>query len=1153
MSSDIAKQLPPSEAIYDVDHYTDEELYQLLDINHPTDKELEARIHQMLSKYGDQIGIDVEAEPLYDFFLRIYHRFFELPDEEEETTQIHAIEGFVSDTQPTTKPKPNPDISFNAGQADITTKAAVQPQLGYTKTVDYPSGSLNPLLTETIRRVISIDSQYRDQSVYPFSTDFTFNLSDVLQDVVSLKLYSVQIPYNWQTINQSFGGNFFILRANTPGLNNGFNDYVVDISSGNYDANSLVKNINTSFDNLKLANTDVSFGTTKIDYNPIQANATFTFDIKNNFDETYYYLYFPYLTLPTTVGTPIINSLPELFGYTKDTYIPCSIESLRYGNSIATCNVYAANVGTNYKNNTFTLYNYLGPDPYVDGSSTLLDTIEITLSIAGEQLPIETVIADINVQLQNALKLRKGVLEEIDTSYIEYGTKKYRMTLCQNRKKASNRVNSKMVAVFPPNDASNSQSLWVGPTSNFKFPLPLMEVNDVVSELSSQTTNYVIQTPLPKWLYYCTNPLYATGIDNTRINDASFTVAASPTSGYSLTQYFGAIQTGMNTLSPYFQSTLSNTTNANNYIDVSINIRNVVPFQYISPVTGLDLLNNFALDISGSVLATICHLDRTIDPDTTAVVINPILINPTYSSTFTYAASYQVTETNNKCYIVTYVGSNLIPTRTSVSIAPGTYNSTGEFFSAINTAFRQTDLSNNLNMSSSSISGQVNTATSKVTCTLYLNITAVLTNADYHVNLYDPSHNTWKTNLGLAQVTTLDASNGTAIGATGIITGDKAVTDNDIILDSSNYYFYVKPISPTYPTYPTNPAVYDISGGVYIGTTGPDPYANDILIDLSNAGGLRIGQKYTKTQIVDTINAIFAASPVTQGSKVDITTQAPYTLLRMNINKTYTTQDYQFVLYDRASFTHCNFGYPSSVQNATYDTTLGWLLGFRSNTSYDLTPESMKTGSLGNTIYLDTRNAYTYDSSTNIVHITGDTSINNNLYNYFMIILDDYTQNHLNDGLVTVTSTDNDVPLPSYASRMNYKCDPVTGKYSIADGTSSTPGSNRLTSKQTYAANQILAAKQNKISQSSNGPFVRDIFGLIPVKTSGLAYGQSYVEFGGTLQIQERLYFGPVNIRRMSVKLLNDKGGVLDLNGVNWSFSLIAEQLYNPNAGKPTA
>jgi hypothetical protein len=49
------------------------------------------------------------------------------------------------------------------------------------------------------------------------------------------------------------------------------------------------------------------------------------------------------------------------------------------------------------------------------------------------------------------------------------------------------------------------------------------------------------------------------------------------------------------------------------------------------------------------------------------------------------------------------------------------------------------------------------------------------------------------------------------------------------------------------------------------------------------------------------------------------------------------------------------------------------------------------------------------------------------------------------------------------------------------------------------------------------------------------------------LQNQERTNFGPVNIRRMTIQLSNDKGFALDLNGANWSFSLIAEQLYNPS------
>jgi hypothetical protein len=90
-------------------------------------------------------------------------------------------------------------------------------------------------------------------------------------------------------------------------------------------------------------------------------------------------------------------------------------------------------------------------------------------------------------------------------------------------------------------------------------------------------------------------------------------------------------------------------------------------------------------------------------------------------------------------------------------------------------------------------------------------------------------------------------------------------------------------------------------------------------------------------------------------------------------------------------------------------------------------------------------------------------------------------------------------------------------------------------------------SKKVKEKSYSKGPFVKDIFGIIPIKTAGLASGSTYVEFGGTLQNQERLYFGPVNIHRMTIRLLNDRGDLVDLNNSNWSFSLVCEQLYRSN------
>jgi hypothetical protein len=191
-------------------------------------------------------------------------------------------------------------------------------------------------------------------------------------------------------------------------------------------------------------------------------------------------------------------------------------------------------------------------------------------------------------------------------------------------------------------------------------------------------------------------------------------------------------------------------------------------------------------------------------------------------------------------------------------------------------------------------------------------------------------------------------------------------------------------------------------------------------------------------------------------------------------------------------------------------------------------------------------NDYSYNTVTNIAKITGDTSVNVNLYNYLLIVLDDYTQNHLNDGLVTTIINDLDISLPSYTSLSNYKYDASYG--CLLSNTSRNPTfNNQLTSNQIYAANQLLNNKNTKFLQNntSKGLYTQDIFGMVPLKLSGLQNGQSFIEYSGSLQLQERIYFGPVNIKRMTVQLITDKGTVLDLNGQNWSFSLVAEQLYN--------
>jgi len=274
--------------------------------------------------------------------------------------------------------------------------------------------------------------------------------------------------------------------------------------------------------------------------------------------------------------------------------------------------------------------------------------------------------------------------------------------------------------------------------------------------------------------------------------------------------------------------------------------------------------------------------------------------------------------------------------------------------------------------------------------------------------------------------------------------------------------------------------------------------------------------------------------------------------IRTNINHYYTTHDYRIVFYDVNDFNKCTNA-SSSYRNASADTTLGYILGFKDLTEYDMEPSentriqdgvqyyvNPDTQRLTNSVYTTTQTTVYRDKVT----LRGGSVVNTSLYNYFMIILDDFNQNHLNDGLVTVAPNDNSVTLPHYATRKNYRgcTDPITNtqESSINNNPSATAG---LTQNQIYSIEQIIEAQNQTRSRMSNGPYVKDMFALLPVKASS-APGSMYVEFGGTLQQQERVYFGPVNIRRIAIKLCNDKGDVVDLNGNNWSFQLVCEQLY---------
>jgi hypothetical protein len=264
-----------------------------------------------------------------------------------------------------------------------------------------------------------------------------------------------------------------------------------------------------------------------------------------------------------------------------------------------------------------------------------------------------------------------------------------------------------------------------------------------------------------------------------------------------------------------------------------------------------------------------------------------------------------------------------------------------------------------------------------------------------------------------------------------------------------------------------------------------------------------------------------------------------------------TTQT-QIIFFDFTGILQCDVNCYSK-SNHYFNNTLGWLMGYRlPYLNVDLS---------GNTAGA-------------ILDLTGT--------KYLILVIDDYNQNHVNNSLVSISQFSNTLKMPTYYSPdLPYTCITpaqqvnnltelvngvvvqsifdnqtpnaqngllIAGKYQ-EDYTSTQvvlPSAPRtLTNAQLYTINSINNNNNNLTNYLAKAPTSSDILALIPVKTSvGVPTGTLLVEFSGSLQDSERTYFGPVNIERMAVKLLDDKGNVLNLNGNDWCVSLIVECLY---------
>ena len=1257
------------EDLYNIEKYSEDELFQMLDLNNPTDRELEAKLIYTIEKYDES---NVEgASKIKMFFEDAYRYFFENDDnKEEKKTETPIIEGMES--------KENEEIKEKPFDKDKQKDSA----LVQTTSLEYTGSKLNPLLKETQKRVLQLDSQFRNYGNYPSSTDYIINLSEVLNNVVSLRLHSVSIPYTWYNVSNVYNANFFQLLGNVDGIQ-GVYDLKFEIPSGSYDTNGLITALNESIQRVKEENTDIDFGTTAITHNNITSKITFTIDIQQIYNETNFYLYFGEITnafdsrvrkdtIPGFLGFANMV-IPRFFSKNAVETPPVvsvsnaySLESI-YSNfqsslaitgkvSIAGGTIENHNFDPNATfylvinddennvvgNNYFTVYNYEGPGLY-DASSVILNEIRVEFGDVSGIYTRDTLLSLINRSLltNNFFAEGFGYLHQFDISFNSglnsnneetiTTLQRFQMMVLLNRETTVKKEDSKVAVVFPDEDAvltglpsgiqrsSWTGPLWTGQTSCFLFDddVGFTSPNLLKSEITPIQTKYVIESK-PTLKLRCTKEGFD-NVHNNRKMAVGTSLATGNTEGYILNDYIGVFNNQESYLNSEINIKLNTIRNENDYINNNEGNTAFLTKGYVNAKAFYDIgikrsriqfdiltyfdQYDYELDLTECFIrffddnGDFYNATETEDEVTSVKIDLNEGANTTLQGSFdgtssvalfsNYSAAFPFTVSgeNNKIKVIpkSSVGglANVRSAQSDtdnayiITFPVGTYRTADDLQTMVNDTFAKiqgiTDTAGTklygLNMSQTRF--VINETINKIA--FVYSIKNKITQDDYRVELEDLSLDA-NGNITSTPYTNYEnryydvsgnerysverqiAENGDVTLVYNEDTSRPEITENSWnaflgFTDTSYNLIEGREIVGS------RDIMYDISKTILIDSAEKENQSI-FLTPQSSVKGLTDSQGvkkieidipdgiYTNYGLYNAINNQLALNSQTNKSIVYSTFDrgTEYTVFRICINQKYTAEDYVLSFYNEQEVSVQNIKSitSNSFQATTWDVTIGWLLGFRSNPTFNLN----STNAIENN-YIGSNN-YTVDSSTNIVTIEGDTCLDLYLFKNLYLIVDDFTQNHLNDGLITGVRNNPNAEKPTYSSSATRVCNPLTRDNQSSIFNASQPGMG-LTEKQLFAANQIQQENllKNSTKLYSDPPYVKDMFAMIPIKVSGLSQGEVFTEYGGTLQDNDRKYFGPVNITKLRIQLLNDHGDVINLNGNNWSFSLVFEYLYN--------
>ena len=213
--------------------------------------------------------------------------------------------------------------------------------------------------------------------------------------------------------------------------------------------------------------------------------------------------------------------------------------------------------------------------------------------------------------------------------------------------------------------------------------------------------------------------------------------------------------------------------------------------------------------------------------------------------------------------------------------------------------------------------------------------------------------------------------------------------------------------------------------------------------------------------------------------------------------------DRNFVYYSENGELDSSF---SCVGGQQINQNLGWNLGFRRYTdALGISDVSM----VANETHVADAPADTYGP------------------HYFLLELTDFNQTQINSGIVSVADRSSKV---------------------MAINKRAIQGTNyqKLTKAQLYTQDALTKnnnGDSNLVNNRIYGPASKDVLGMIPLVGITKLRPEPLIEDFTDINVP-RTYSGPVKIDKLRIRLLDDKGNLVNLHDNDWSFTLIVEQLH---------